>query len=76
MVCPHHGIIASNPLPLLIPAAMAAVKYGPQVLGAAKGLFGGKRAIQEDVSPQAIARQSGYPIQPIKVNQPILVDID
>lgn len=55
LVCPQCGIIASNPLPLIVGAGMALAKSGlaKKAIGAVSGLVGGKN----ESSPQSPSRQ-------------------
>lgn len=66
LICPRHGIIASNPLPLL---AMAAA---PMVKKLAMG-YAQKRI--ENVGQPREASNVQYQ-RPAVVRQPVLVDID
>jgi len=65
LICPRHGVIASNPLPLL---ALAAAPIAKKFLGAAAERFASPKQMVQDATPQYS--------RPAVVRQPVLVDID
>lgn len=68
LVCPHCGIIATNPLPLLAGAVGIAK-------GAAKFVKSGIKGLTSSPVQQEL-QSAGYPSRPVVVRQPVLVDID
>lgn len=71
LICPRHGVIANNPLPLLAAAVPLAMKYGGQAVKSLSGRSRGGEAAQE------ISRSGGSaPVIYRDIVKTELVDID